>query len=80
MNVANPRSYTRAAARETFTLPIGRGNEVSYPFQWLLYRPQAHAIEPFQINRPARDVNTGRGTQAGALPGLVGAPDLASFF
>jgi len=60
MNVANLRSYARQEARETFTIPVARGVETSYPFQWLIFRPQAHAVQPFEINRPARDLNTGR--------------------
>jgi hypothetical protein len=66
MEVPNPRKFTRHASRETFTLPIGRGGETApYAFQWLLYRPQAHAIEPFVTRQAARDINTARPTQPG---------------
>jgi hypothetical protein len=36
--------------------------ETSYPFQWLLFKPQLHAVSPFETNQPTRGENTHRTT------------------
>jgi hypothetical protein len=41
-------------------LPKPRDAETTYPFQWLLFRPQAHAIEPFVVHEATRGGNTAR--------------------
>jgi hypothetical protein len=40
--------------------PAKGGVEITYPFQWLLFKPQLHAITPFQINEPTRLENVYR--------------------
>ena len=33
------------------------GKEVTYPFQWLLFKPQSHAVVPFPTNEQSRLTN-----------------------
>lgn len=67
MDLTTLRAFGREANRETVSIPIGRGADVlPYSLQWLLFKPQAHAIEPFEINRPARDINTQRTAHPGS--------------
>jgi len=43
------------------TVPLKKqGEETTYPFQWMLYKPQAHAVTPFETNKSSRDANTTR--------------------
>jgi hypothetical protein len=39
-------------------LPKPKEEESATAFHWLLYKPQAHAIESFVKNEPTRDANT----------------------
>ncbi len=42
-------------------IPTAKGGvETTYPFQWLLMKPQAHAVEPFSMNEATRNENTER--------------------
>jgi hypothetical protein len=36
------------------------GKESNYAFQWLLYKPQSHAVVPFPTNEQSRLENTKR--------------------
>jgi hypothetical protein len=38
--------------------------ETTYPFQWLLFKPQLHACAPFETNQPSRCDNTQRATES----------------
>jgi hypothetical protein len=61
MDIVQTKAFDRSTQKQTTNVPLGRGNETSpYAFQWLLYKPQLHAIEPFQVNEPARNTNTVR--------------------
>jgi hypothetical protein len=65
------KHYTKKDYQTTVPVSNPRGQEVTYPFQWLLYKPQAHAVEPFQTNQASRNDNTTRSgdrTHAGATP------------
>ena len=44
----------------TVKLPIAKEIETTYPFQWLVFRPQAHAVEPFVTNVATRNENVVR--------------------
>ena len=63
MEITQPREYSRKTFQEQSKIPIAKGVEVNYPFQWLLFRPQLHAIEPFQTNKATRTENTHRGNE-----------------
>jgi len=34
------------------------GKETTYPFHWLLFKPQSHAVVPFPTNEQSRLTNT----------------------
>lgn len=36
------------------------GKESNYAFQWLLYKPQSHAVVPFPTNEQSRLANKNR--------------------
>jgi hypothetical protein len=36
------------------------GKETSYPFHWLLFKPQSHAVVPFPTNEQSRLTNSSR--------------------
>lgn len=40
--------------------PAKGGVETTYPFQWMLFKPQLHAITPFQTNEQSRLENVYR--------------------
>jgi hypothetical protein len=46
--------YSKSEMQSKVTLPKPRDAETTYPFQWLLFKPQAHAVEPFVTNVPTR--------------------------
>jgi hypothetical protein len=61
MDIVQTKSFDRSKQKQTTTVPTVRGADTApYAFQWLLYKPQLHAIEPFQINEPARCGNNVR--------------------
>jgi hypothetical protein len=66
--VPTPR-YSKQEMQSKVTLPIARDTETTYPFQWLLFRPQAHAVEPFMTNLATRNENTRRDVSGGNLVG-----------
>jgi hypothetical protein len=63
MEIVKTKEYNRKKFQEQTTIPVAKGAEVTYPFQWLLFRPQLHAIEPFQTNKATRTENTHRGNE-----------------
>jgi hypothetical protein len=46
-------SFSRSGSQQTVTVPPTSGQEVNR-FTWLLYRPQAHAVRPFESDQSAR--------------------------
>lgn len=58
MEIVQPQKILRKG--ETVQTTVPRESVNSYPFQWLLYKPQQHAVEPFQTNVAARGENTQR--------------------
>jgi hypothetical protein len=52
--------YSKSEMQSKVTLPVAKGVETTYPFQWLVFRPQAHAIEPFVVREATRGGNTAR--------------------
>ena len=52
------QKFTKKASQMTVSLPNAKESQTTYPFQWLLMKPQAHAVAPFQTNVNTRDMNT----------------------
>ena len=42
------------------TVPAAKDTETTRPFQWMLFKPQTHAVTPFETNKTSRDGNTAR--------------------
>jgi hypothetical protein len=60
MSMVQLKQFTKETFGDKVTLPIAKERESSYPFQWLLFKPQAHAVQPFAINKATRSENTAR--------------------
>lgn len=55
------KKYVKENMKTEVTVPPKKqGEETTYPFQWMLYKPQAHAVEPFETNNASRNANTTR--------------------
>lgn len=60
MDLVPTPMFTKEKFQTTVKLPPAKDTETTYPFQWLLFKPQAHAIEPFRTNDATRRENTER--------------------
>jgi hypothetical protein len=60
MEIAQTKKFTRSEYKTQTAIPVAKGQETTYPFQWLLFKPQAHAVEPFVTNQASRNGNTAR--------------------
>jgi len=59
MEIVKPKKYEKHAMKTTAAIPAQKvGTESSYPFQWLLFKPQAHAIPVFETQQQTRLDNT----------------------
>ena len=59
--IVQPKKYTRETFQQRSEIPTASGGvEVTWPFQWLLFKPQAHAVPVFEINVASRKENTRR--------------------
>jgi hypothetical protein len=58
--VVEPKKFDKQKMQTNVEIPVGRGKEVTYPFQWLLFKPQSHAITPFSTHQQTRLENTDR--------------------
>jgi hypothetical protein len=59
--IAQPKKYVKQDMKTTVQIPAVKGGvETSYPFQWMLFKPQAHAITPFPTNEQSRLENVSR--------------------
>lgn len=52
--------YKKENFQSKVDVTVPKEKENSYPFQWLLFKPQLHAVEPFEINKASRNENTVR--------------------
>jgi len=71
MNNESAKKFDRKQAQGTYEIPIAKGREVTFPFQWMLFKPQLHAVTPFETNRSSRlenrsypELNRGFGSQS----------------
>jgi hypothetical protein len=56
-----PKKYSKETMSTQVTIPAAKGGvETSYPFQWLVFKPQSHAVMPFETNQASRDGNKDR--------------------
>ena len=72
MEIVQPKKYDKKEMQTKVDVPVAKGVETTYPFQWLVFKPQAHAMTPFETNMSSRDVNTARSgdrTHADSRPG-----------
>lgn len=46
--------------KEQTTVSRPKETENTYPFQWLIFKPQSHVITPFFTNEASRDNNKER--------------------
>lgn len=60
MEIVQPKKYDKKEMQTKVDVPIAKGVETTYPFQWLLFKPQAHAVTPFETNVASRDGNRAR--------------------
>ena len=61
MEITQPKKYVKEKMQEKVEIPVAKGGkETTYPFQWLVFKPQQHAIEPFTKNEASRNANTER--------------------
>ena len=60
MSIVQPKKFTKEAFQTKVEASVPSEQTMSYPFQWMLFKPQAHAITPFQTNTNTRDANVVR--------------------
>ena len=60
MEITQPKKYTKEKMQDKVSLPVNKEKENTYPFQWLVFKPQQHAIEQFTMNEASRNANTER--------------------
>lgn len=60
MEIVKTKTFGRDAYKTKTDIPVAKGQEMTYPFQWLLFKPQLHAVEPFVTNEASRNVNSAR--------------------
>ena len=60
MEIAQTKKFDRDGYKTKTEIPVAKGQETTYPFQWLLFKPQLHAVEPFVTNEASRNVNSAR--------------------
>jgi hypothetical protein len=59
--VTEPKPFNRQASKTTPPVSHPKEDTESNRFlQWLVFKPQLHAVEPFATNTPARADNTMR--------------------
>jgi hypothetical protein len=60
MEIAKTKKFDRTDYKTQVAIPVAKEREALYPFQWLLFKPQLHAVEPFTLNEATRNGNTQR--------------------
>jgi hypothetical protein len=57
MEIVKPKQFVKKDMQQTVVLPNPR-EAMTNNFTWLLYKPQAHAVTPFQTNMNTREANS----------------------
>lgn len=52
--------YGKEKFQSKVEVSVPKEKENIYPFQWLLFKPQLHAVEPFETKQTSRNANTVR--------------------
>jgi hypothetical protein len=60
MEIVRPKAFVKETMQTQVTVPAAKDTETSRAFQWMLYKPQLHAVAPFETNKPSRDGNSVR--------------------
>ena len=60
MEIVRPKQFDKKTMQTTVTVPAAKDAETTRPFQWMLFKPQLHAVTPFETNKTSRDGNTAR--------------------
>ena len=61
MDIVQPKKFDRDAMKTAVDIPKARDEGwSSRAFQWMLFKPQAHAVTPFPVNEATRNDNTSR--------------------
>lgn len=61
MEIVQPKQFDKTKMQTKVSVPPAKGGvETTYPFQWLLFKPQTHAVTPFETNQASRGGNTSR--------------------
>jgi hypothetical protein len=59
--IVQPKQFKKEEMQTQVEIPNEKaGKETSYPFQWLLFKPQLHAITPFPTQSQTRLENSER--------------------
>lgn len=54
-------TFDRQKMKTPTEVPVEKnGKSTNYAFQWLLFKPQSHAVVPFPTNEQSRLTNTSR--------------------
>lgn len=54
------KPFPKEKMQTTVTIPVAKDTETSRAFHWVIYKPQLHAMAPFETNKASRDANTAR--------------------
>ena len=60
MSIVQPKKFVKEKFQTTIEASVPSEQKMSYPFQWMLFKPQLHAITPFETNVNTRDLNAVR--------------------
>jgi hypothetical protein len=57
MSIVQPKKFIKETFQTKIEASVPSEQKMSYPFQWLLFKPQLHAIAPFETNTNTRELN-----------------------
>jgi hypothetical protein len=61
MDIVEPKKFVKQDMKVSVEIPKARDEAASSrAFQWMLYKPQAHAVAPFPVNQASRNDNKTR--------------------
>jgi hypothetical protein len=57
MSIVQPKKFVKETFQTKIEASVPSEQTMSYPFQWMLFKPQLHAIAPFETNTNTRHSN-----------------------
>lgn len=57
MSIVQPKKFVKETFQSKIEVPVPSEQKTSHPFQWMLFKPQMHAITPFETNANTREFN-----------------------